>query len=208
MPKIKLKVKPDGQLFDFTTEYPDHELRILAAWPLDKEMVSIIDLDRRLFDVVKPYFDEASEISSYEAVHADEQTIVLRFVTHEPAPHRAGRASGLLPQFPLTVRNGWIVSETTATSEQIAALKKELEDAGITYEVVSLIHSTDSIDLLTARQHQFVREAVNRGYYDSPRRCSLTELATDLGVSKPTASGILHRAEGRIIKRFLEEPVT
>lgn len=206
MPRIKLKVKPTGRLLDFSTEFPDHELRILIGWPLDKGMVSIIDLDRELFDAVSSSFEESSEISSYEVIHADERTVVLRLVTPEPAPHRAGRASGHLPRFPLIVRNGWIISETITTSERIAALKDELEDAGITYEVISLTHSTEPTELLTDRQQQFVREAIKRGYYDSPRRCSLTDLASDLAVSKPTASGILHRAEGRIIKAFLGEP--
>ncbi|WP_231186810.1 helix-turn-helix domain-containing protein [Haladaptatus sp. DYF46] len=51
-----------------------------------------------------------------------------------------------------------------------------------------------------------VVEAVERGYYESPRQCTLTELAESFGVSKDTASGILHRAERRIIKRFLGKP--
>lgn len=169
-------------------------------------MVSVIDLDRELFDAVGSSFEESSEVTSYEVVHADERTVVIRLVTPEPAPHRVGRTSGHLPRFPLIVRNGWIISETTTTSERIAALKAELEDAEITYEVVSLTHSTEPSELLTDRQQQFIREAIKRGYYDSPRRCSLTDLASDLAVSKPTASGILHRAEGRIIKRFLGEP--
>ncbi|WP_231185036.1 helix-turn-helix domain-containing protein [Haladaptatus sp. DYF46] len=37
---------------------------------------------------------------------------------------------------------------------------------------------------------------MEKGYYDTPRRCSLTELAGELDVSKSTLSVVLHRAKG------------
>jgi predicted DNA binding protein len=46
---------------------------------------------------------------------------------------------------------------------------------------------------------------VERGYYDTPRTCTLTELADHLGIAKSTASERLHRAEGAIIRAFVAE---
>jgi predicted DNA binding protein len=48
-----------------------------------------------------------------------------------------------------------------------------------------------------------LRTAVERGYYDTPRRCTLTELAEALDMAKSTCSETLHRAEGKITKQFL-----
>lgn len=45
-------------------------------------------------------------------------------------------------------------------------------------------------------------EAIQRGYYDTPRECSLTDLAAALEISKSTASVVLHNAEETIIKEF------
>ena len=39
-------------------------------------------------------------------------------------------------------------------------------------------------------------------FHDTPRRCTLTELAKKLDVSTATASNVLHRAEEQIIKEF------
>ncbi|MFB9804505.1 helix-turn-helix domain-containing protein [Haladaptatus pallidirubidus] len=47
---------------------------------------------------------------------------------------------------------------------------------------------------------------MKHGYYDTPRECSLTELATSLDVTKGSLSRVLHRAEGRIIKQFMASP--
>ncbi len=68
---------------------------------------------------------------------------------------------------------------------------------------MSVTHSYDVSGLLTERQREFISEAVERGYYDSPRGCTLVELAETFGVNQSAASGVLHRAEGRIIKEFI-----
>lgn len=59
---------------------------------------------------------------------------------------------------------------------------------GITYELVSVRQSIDPTALLTDRQHWLITEATERGYYDSLRGCTLTELAAALAISKSVAS--------------------
>jgi len=39
--------------------------------------------------------------------------------------------------------------------------------------------------------------------YETPRQCSLTELADEIGVAKSTCSGMLQRAEGALVENFL-----
>ena len=45
--------------------------------------------------------------------------------------------------------------------------------------------------------------AIERGYYDTPRTCTLTELADAVGLAKSTTSEKLHRAEEKVVKEFL-----
>ncbi|WP_396890915.1 helix-turn-helix domain-containing protein [Natronomonas sp.] len=44
----------------------------------------------------------------------------------------------------------------------------------------------------------------DRGYYDTPRRCTQEDLADALGIAKSTCSETLHRAEEWVIKRFID----
>lgn len=53
---------------------------------------------------------------------------------------------------------------------------------------------------LTGTQYSLVVRAVELGYYDTPRECSLTDLAEAVGLAKSTVSETLHRAEGKLIK--------
>ncbi|MGN8216144.1 helix-turn-helix domain-containing protein [Halococcus salifodinae] len=85
----------------------------------------------------------------------------------------------------------------------MSQLRDAFEAAEVAYDLGVIQQSTDKTALLTDRQREFIVEAVERGYYESPRQCTLTELAESFDVSKGAASGILHRAERRIIKRFL-----
>ncbi|MFB6101089.1 MAG: helix-turn-helix domain-containing protein [Haloplanus sp.] len=53
---------------------------------------------------------------------------------------------------------------------------------------------------LTDRQREAVAAAVERGYYDSPREGTVTEVADDLGVAPGTAAEHLRKAEKAVMR--------
>ncbi|WP_266082598.1 helix-turn-helix domain-containing protein [Haladaptatus caseinilyticus] len=120
-----------------------------------------------------------------------------------PSTYEARLATGNLPRFPIIIRDGWLSSELIGSQEQLSEYTTELSAADIPYEILSLTQSYGASGLLTERQREFITEAVERGYYDSPRGCTLVELAERFGVSQSAASGVLHRGEGQIIKEFI-----
>ncbi|WP_247002149.1 helix-turn-helix domain-containing protein [Halosolutus gelatinilyticus] len=207
MPSAQVKFKFSDGPGALSTERPDDEFRILATLPT-RDGIQVV-LEVQTFDTaaIIRHFDEASWLPSYDVLHADEQTLLIQY-SHQflPPLHRALLSSGPLLQYPLTLRDGWMFSDITTSHEQLSRLKDAFEAEGIPYEIGSVTQSTDPTDLLTDRQRRFITAAVEHGYYDSPRECTLTELAAALDVSKGGASRILHRAEGRIIKNFLGEP--
>jgi hypothetical protein len=56
-----------------------------------------------------------------------------------------------------------------------------------------------SLDALTEVQRETLRTAVAAGYYASPRRTSLDDLASEFGVSKSAVSRRLHAAENKLV---------
>ncbi len=211
MPRARVKYKPPGEtrfgLFKFTEAHPDDEFRILSSYPTANGLLVILEAT---MDDPSPVLDlfEAAPMISVEVLHADDRVVLLQYLLPMvPPPYRAIFSSGTLPQFPMIVRDGWILCELTTTQERLSAFRDELESTGFRFEVVSVTQSVDPIELLTERQREFAAEAVERGYYDSPRRCSLTELAEALGVSKSTASVVLHGAEETIVKEFFAKSV-
>lgn len=59
--------------------------------------------------------------------------------------------------------------------------------------------------VLSDRQHEALRFAVQNGYYDLPRRTNLRRLATAFGLSAAALSELLRRAEGHMVKKYVAE---
>lgn len=206
MPRVRLKFNPavtEDWLANLSTEFPYAEFRLLSSHPTDDGLLGILEIQAPDTDAIVRRFDDAPEVRSYEVLHTDERTVVMRSTTPVPEGYRANRASGTPPSFPARMQDGWLHTELTASHERLSQFTDELAAADVPYQIQSLTQSHHPIELLTERQQEFITEAVERGYYDSPRGCTLTDLAETFKVNKSAASGVLHRAEGRIIKEFV-----
>jgi predicted DNA binding protein len=61
------------------------------------------------------------------------------------------------------------------------------------------------INLLSSKQTETLRTAYLSGYYEIPRRKSVTEIAIETGIARVTFQERLRRAENRIIKKYISE---
>ncbi len=102
--------------------------------------------------------------------------------------------------------DGEAVWEISAPQERLSELGEQLEAFGIPFDLVSIHQSIDTESLLTDDQYDLLETAVSEGYYDTPRTCTLTELAEAVGLAKSTTSEKLHRAEGKVMKRSFRPP--
>lgn len=206
MPDVEMRIKPSHEeIVAVSRNHPDDEFLILDSHLAEEESLMRVLYEIRTPDpaAIVESFDDMTELHSYEVLHSGEEILLIRCLLDEPAPARAARSSNNLVTSPLILRDGWIFATFTTSDEDISRFKDELDSAGVTYQVVSITPSSDPIDHLTKRQQEVLNEAVNRGYYETPRECSITALATELGVTKGTVSRVLHRAEGTIITEFV-----
>lgn len=60
-----------------------------------------------------------------------------------------------------------------------------------------------ALEALTARQREVLEDAFDRGYYDVPRRASVSEIAAELGLDDSTVSEHLQRAERNLLAAVL-----
>lgn len=157
MPRAKLKVKIPGGPAALSAQHPDDEFRILASHPTEDGLLAILEIRTSDTEALVRELAEASWLTSYELLHADEQTLLVQYsLPFIPPPYRALLASENLPRFPLTIRNGWVLSDITTSHERLSQLKDELDTTGLTYEIMSVTQSTDPTALLTDRQRRFV----------------------------------------------------
>jgi len=205
MPRALVKFRPPelGGPLKYSTEFPDAKLSILSAYATNSEFTHILEVKTSDRDSLIEYINDGEIASPVEILHDDDAYLVLRLkLPFVPEGYQALFESDNLPEFPYRIEDGWMVGEVTTSHERLATLRDEIEAKGMRFDVVLLKQSLDPSTLLSDRQRKVMTTAIGRGYYDTPRGCSLTALADELDVSKSSLSGVLHRAEERVIKHF------
>jgi len=203
--KLRLTIPESVWIGDLTRQYPDTEFRILAALSDEQAGVALAEITSPDPDLLLESMDEYEAVESVELLKRTERDVLVQFETTMPLLLLPARDSGVPLEMPFEVQDGTAVWEVTAPSERLSELGSQLETFGISFTVEYVQQRLSDQQLLTDRQRRIVLTAIDAGYYDTPRDCSLTELADRLDIAKSTASETLHRAEGKIIKRFAEE---
>ncbi len=127
----------------------------------------------------------------------------LRVVCRAPVYLPAAQAVGLPMASTVEVVDGRATVTVVGDRDRVEAFGRRLAGEGVTVGVAAT--GVDGPDrTLTEAQRDLVFDAVRSGYYDTPRRCTLTELAEANGIAKSTCSETLHRAEGRVMRRFVD----
>ena len=204
----RLRLSIDGAAVDdwfavLSTEFPGAEFRLLGTQAEGDGARVILQVTAPEGERLLDRFGDNPEVQSLDVVYADERSVLVQFDTPVTRIYDALRRSKTVSRYPTILRDGRFHVTLVATRERLSEYVGELAAAGVPHRVSSLTGADGGSDLLTERQWQIVTEAVDRGYYASPRRCTVTELAAALGVQKSAASRLLHRAESRIVGEFV-----
>lgn len=202
MPQATLKIKSNEALVTLSEQYAKTEFNVLGAWPTDGKLRVLVETSTIGLPSLKEALSTIPMLTDVEIRHSTAERILFEVSTPTPPPHGAMADSGIVPSFPLRLENGWFVGDITASREQLSAFRDELDAGEIEYHLVQISGIDGAGDALTNRQRDVVELAVEHGYYDSPRRCTLSDLADRLDVNKSVVSRILQRAEGHIITAY------
>jgi predicted DNA binding protein len=184
--------------------HPETRFRVLAAMADGGTGVGLTEVTGGDLDAVLDEMRAEDAVVRLDVLQRREETALIQFETTVPLLLEPLRESGVPLETPFDIVDGSLTWEVTAPHERLSALGERLEAAGVPFTLDRLRQRVDDGSLLTDRQAAVLQTAVERGYYDTPRECTLTELADALGVAKSTCSETLHRAEETVIKRFVE----
>ncbi len=109
---------------------------------------------------------------------------------------------GIVRHFPFPIENGVAKWTVVGPEGKVRSLLKRLGDEASGFYVEAVRHGSvpRGSPLLTPRQQEVLRRAMAEGYFDVPRRISLTELAPKLGVTISTLSVTLAVIEKKILE--------
>ena len=202
---ITLDVPESIWVGDLTRSHEGSTIRVLAAVTDGDGGVGLATVTAPDLVTFIEDMESHADVAEIELLKHTAREALIQFETPEPLLLSVAEGSRIPLEMPFEISDGRATWELTAPRDRLGDLCRQLDDAGVEYTVEEIRQEIESEQLLTDRQWEILEVAVERGYYDTPRDVSLTELSETLGVAKSTCSETLHRAEGRIIKRYVSE---
>lgn len=187
--------------------HPEATFRVLAAMPEADRGVGLVELRAPDIGAVAASIDDAETVTEVAVLHRQDDRATLQFETSDPLLLFPVQSAGVPLELPFDIRDGEATWELTASHDRLSQLGEQLEAFDIEFTVEAIERYVDPDRLLTDRQRRLLVAAVEAGYYDTPRGCSLTELAATLDVAKSSVSETLHRAEGAVVKHYVADLV-
>lgn len=207
MPHVRLGVSvPAGTwVRDVSTDHPSTTFRVVAILPADERAVALIELDGPRPVPALAAIDAHPVVTDLELLRSDDERTLVQVETAAPKLLGPLRAAGVPLATPFDVRDGEATWELTSTDDRLSALGDRLDEAGVRYRLDAVTPAAGPADGdgFTDRQREALVAAYEQGYYATPRSATLTEVADGLGVSKSTASDLLHRAEGHLVDQYV-----
>lgn len=202
MPQVTLRAKTNDGLVALSAAHEGAAFSVLGAWPDGENLRLLVETGDVALDALESTLERIPEVLSFDFRRADDRRIRFEVTTPMSEPHGAMADSGVVPAFPLRLEGGWLVGDLVASRDRLSAFRDELRAADLEFRIERVAETSSTGRLLTERQREVIDAALEHGYYDFPRACSLTELAEHLGVDKSVVSRVLQRAEGRIVDDY------
>ena len=203
--RVRFRMVLPGGLWvsEVSTSFPEATLRLLTGVPRGNRALELGEVraadPRPVTDAIRDHPD----IAAYEELYAGDERVIAQYEADERALYEFLWASSLPPEFPILVEDGEMEFALTATQEAFDAFAAALEERGLRYDLLSLVHADEKGSLLTERQRECLLAALREGYFEVPRACTLAELAETLGVDKSTVSETIRRGQARVLEEFL-----
>lgn len=203
--KLTITVPESIWLSEVSRAYPETRFRVLAATANATAGVARVEIHGDDPDAVREEIQRYDSVTDLTVFETGPEMSRVQLETTVPLLLTSLQDSGVPIEMPFEVTDGELDLEVTIPQRTLSELGETLDEFGIGYTVECIRQDISSDPLLTERQQWLIDEAIDRGYYDTPRRTTLVELAEDLDIAKSTCSEILHRAEGRVLKSYRSE---
>ena len=191
---------------ELSREFPRSTFRLLSGYRAGETALELGEIRTEQPEAAVEAARSHPSITDHEVLESESDRVLTKYETTDTDLYAFVEASSLTIEFPVDVQNGWYEFDLTGTREELDRLQAYLEPLSLSYELLSLVRTTETGGLLTDRQREVLDAGLRRGYFEVPRGCTLAELAADMDVDKSTASTVLRRGQARLLRWYLTGP--
>lgn len=188
-----------------TREFPDARVQVLTATPGEGAGFALVQVTSDDVDAVLDAIEAHETIAEVAVMDLTDDVATVQVEAHAPLLMAAAQAAGVPIEMPVEIQDGTARIDVTGSHERVAEFGRMLRSVGAEFEVEYVQQRLNPGESLTERQRDVLFEAVERGYYDVPRTCTLTEVAEHVGIAKSTCSEVLQRVERTIVREFVDD---
>lgn len=212
MPRAKLRISiPDTTwIHDVSVEYPETIFRVIAVTSGEESGIALLEIRTPNPVPIIAAIERRDDVTDFDLLWKRDETTTVQVETADPLLLFPILKAGIPLQTPFEITDGTATWEIATSADRLSGLGERLDEAGVEFDI-DFVRNEPSVPtegLLTDRQREVLLAAIEQGYYDTPRRSTLTEVSESFGVSKATGSDVLHRTEGKVLKWFVEEYLT
>ena len=206
---VTITIPKSAWIGEISTSHPDMTFRVVSTQYTEKAATGLIEISGDGITSVISRANDAPNIEKLDLLWKNGDKTIVQIETENPLLLIPISRVGIPLKTPFTISDGEVSWEIFTSHSKLSELSDEFEAMGITYSVDSVQEYTGegANMILTDRQQEMLAAAFEAGYYDTPRSASLTQVAESSGIAKATCSDILHRAEGKIINRFMDDSI-
>ncbi|MFB6233860.1 MAG: helix-turn-helix domain-containing protein [Halopenitus sp.] len=195
---------PAGQwVGDVSREFDAAEFTVRANVPGEESGHALVAISAADLDAVLDAMAAHPALETVVELQRGDGEVTVQVETSRPTLLRAARRSGLPIEPPICISEGYATIDVEGDHSRLSELVRELEALDVGVEVVFIGRGPYADTLLTDTQEELLTAAIEEGYYDNPRGCTLTEIADKQDIAKSTCSEILQRAEEAVMKQFM-----
>jgi predicted DNA binding protein len=207
MAKARLNVDlPDGPwVGEVSRAFPEARIQVLTATPGDGAGFALVKITADDIDGMLDAIAAHDTIEEVSVMALSDGVATVQVEAHAPLLMAAARQAGIPIEMPVEIENGVARIDVTGPHERVADFGEMLRGVGAEFDVEYVQQRLNPGESLTERQREVLFEAVERGYYDVPRTCTLTEVAEHVGIAKSTCSETLQRVERTIVREFVDD---
>jgi predicted DNA binding protein len=163
------------------------------------EVVSAPDLSEKIVD----YLRRDSYVYDIDIVKGDRGRVVGSLKTHKCTACKTFAGANCFLVSATSKPDGKLEWAVLGNDTMVKSLMRELESQNVIGEVVKISKLKDAEEL-TARQETILQIALEKGYFEFPKRITLRQLAKVLDISPATLTEILRRGQKRILQEHFK----
>jgi predicted DNA binding protein len=195
-------IPPHSWIKRVTSEFPS-VIRVLDCRSLPNsegvqelfEITSASDLS----DKIVEYLREDTYVYDVDIVRADRGRVVGSLKTHQCTACKTFAAADCFLSSATTKPDGKLEWSVLGSDTTVKSLMQGLGKQQVTGEVIKISKLKDEHEL-TARQEAILQIALEKGYFEFPKKITLRQLAKVLDISPATLTEILRRGQKNVLE--------